>query len=70
MSILKNNLGLQNEVCYHGNQHAAVLVSCKNTEEAVLAYDPIHLDYINALTKWIDKTNRCAHYCYPTHFSL
>ena len=51
MSILKNNLGLQNEVCYHGNQHAAVLVSCKNTEEAVLAYDPIHLDYINALTK-------------------
>ena len=51
MSILKNNLGLQNEVCYHGNQRAAVLVSCKNTEEAVLAYDPIHLDYINALTK-------------------
>ena len=51
MSILKNNLGLQNEVCYHGNQRAAVLVSCKNTEETVLAYDPIHLDYINALTK-------------------
>ena len=42
---------LQNEVCYHGNQGAAVLMSCKNTEESVFPYDPIRLDYIVALTK-------------------
>ena len=52
MSIFKTFiLVLQNEVCYHGNQRAAVLMSCKNTEETVLAYDPIHLDYIVVLTK-------------------
>ena len=51
ISIFKDILVLQNEDCYHGNQHAAVLMSCKNTEETVLAYDPIHLDYIDVLTK-------------------
>ena len=48
MSIFKDILV---KVCDHGNQHAAVLMSCKNTDETVLAYDPIHLDYIVALTK-------------------
>ena len=51
MSIFKDILVLQNEICYHGNQHAAVLMPCKNTEETVLAFDPFHLDYIVALTK-------------------
>ena len=53
MSIFKDILHvvLQNDVCYHCNQRAAVLMSCKNTEETVLAYDSIHLDYIVALTK-------------------
>ena len=51
MSIFKDILVLQNEVCYHGNQRAAVLMSCKNTEETVLAYDQIYLDYIFALAK-------------------
>ena len=51
MSIFKDILDLRNEVCYHGNQRAAVLMSCKNTEETIRAYDPIHLDYIVALTK-------------------
>ena len=51
MHIFKDILVLQNEVCYHGNRCAAVLMSCKNTEETVLAYDQIHLDYIVALTK-------------------
>ena len=37
MSIFKDILVLQNEVGYHGNQRAAVLMSCKNTEETVLA---------------------------------
>ena len=46
MSIFKDILVLQNEVCYHGNQGAAVLMSCKNTEEIVLAYNPIRLDDI------------------------
>ena len=36
------------EVCYHGNQRPAVLMTCKNKEETVLAYDPIHLDYIQS----------------------
>ena len=49
MSIFKDILDLQNKVCYHGNQRAAVLMSCKNTEETVLTYNPIHLDYIVAL---------------------
>ena len=70
MSIFQDILVLQNEVCYHGNQHAAVLMSCKNTEETVLAYDPIHLDHIVALIKVIDDIIRRALYCYPTHFSL
>ena len=51
MSILKTFFVLKTEVCYHGNQHAAVFMSCKNTEESVLAYDPIHLDYKVALSK-------------------
>ena len=70
MSSFKDILVLQNEVCYHGNQRDAVLMSRKNTEESVLAHDPIQLDYIVALTKWIDSIFRCAFYCYPTHFSL
>ena len=69
MSIFEEILVLNNEVCYHGNQHAAVLMSCKSTEETVLAYHPIHLDYIVALSKLIDNLIRCALYCYPTHFS-
>ena len=48
MSIFKDILVLQNEVCYDGIQHAAVY-----TEETVHAYDPIHLDYMVALTKQI-----------------
>ena len=52
MSIFKDLLVLQNEVCYHGNQHAAVFMSCKNTEETIPAYEPIHLDYIDFLSKW------------------
>ena len=51
MRIFKDILVLENEVCYHGNQHAAVLMSCKNSEETVLAYGSIHLDYIVALIK-------------------
>ena len=51
MSIFKNILVLQNEICFHGNQRAVVLMSCKNTEETVLANDPIHLDFIIAITK-------------------
>ena len=47
----KDILVLKNEVCYHGNQRVAVLVSCTNTEESVLAYDQIHLDDVVALTK-------------------
>ena len=46
MRIFKDILVQQNEVCYHGNQCAAALMSCKNTEDNVLAYDQIHLDYI------------------------
>ena len=53
-----------------GNQGAAVLMSCKNTEETVLAYDPIRFEYKVALTKLIDNMIRCALYCYHTHFSL
>ena len=48
MSIFKDILILQNEVC---NQRAAALMSCTNTEETVLAYDPIHSDKKVALTK-------------------
>ena len=51
MSIFKDILVLQNGVCYNGNQRAAVLMSFKITEETGLEYDPIHLDYIVALTK-------------------
>ena len=51
MSNFKDILALQNEVCYYGYKGAAILMSCKNTEESALAYDPIHLDYIVALTK-------------------
>ena len=65
MSIFKDILVLQNEVCYHGNQHAAVY-----TEETAHAYDPIHLDYMVALTKRIDNIILCALNCYPAHFSL
>ena len=48
MSIFKTFFVLQTEVGYHSNQRVAVLMSCKNTEETVLAYDPNHLDYIVA----------------------
>ena len=51
MSILLDILDSQNEVCYNGNQLTAVLMSCKNKEETVLAYDPIHLDYKVELSK-------------------
>ena len=51
MSIFKDLLVLQNEVCYHGNQHAAVFMSCKNEEETIPAYEPIHLDYVDVLSK-------------------
>ena len=40
-------------------------MSCKNTEETVLAYDPIHLYYIDVLTKRIDNTIGCALYLLP-----
>ena len=48
MNIFKDILVLQNEVCYHSNQRAAVLMSCKNSDETVLAFYLIHLDYIVA----------------------
>ena len=51
MSNWEDILVLQNEVCYYGNQRAAVLMSCKNAEEFVIVYDPIHLDYIVDLTE-------------------
>ena len=72
MSIFKDILHvvLQNDVCYHCNQRAAVLMSCQNTEETVLAYDSIHLDYIVALTKWIENISRCALCCYPPLLSI
>ena len=49
--FFKDNLVLLNEVCFLGNQRAAVLMSCKNTEETVLAYDPLYLDYIVAFKR-------------------
>ena len=70
MSMFKDILVLQNQVCFHGNQHAVILMSCKNTEATALAYGPIHLDYTVALTKCIDNIIRYALYRYPTHFSL
>ena len=70
MSIFKDLLILQNQVCFHGNQHAVILIICKNTEENALIYGPIHFDDTVALTKRIDNIIRCALYCYPTHFSL
>ena len=50
MSIFKDLLVLQNQVCFHGNQHAVILMLCKNTEETALIYGPIHLDDTVALT--------------------
>ena len=44
MSIFKDLLVLQNQVCFHGDQHAVILMSCKNTKETALVYGPIHLD--------------------------
>ena len=70
MSIIKGLLVLQNQVCFHGNQHAVILTSFKNTEETALVYGPIHLDDTVALTKCIENIIRCALYCYPTHFLL
>ena len=70
MSIIKGLLVLQNQVCFHGNQHAVILMSCKNTEETALVYGPIHLDDTVALTKCIENIIRCALYFYPTHFLL
>ena len=70
MSIFKDLLVLQNQVCFHGNQHAVILMLCKITEETALIYGPIHLDDTVALTKCIDNIIRFAPYCYPTHFSL
>ena len=67
MSIFKDLLVLQNQVCSHGNKHAVILISCKNTEETALAYGPIHLDYTVASTLCIDNIIRYALYCYPTH---
>ena len=66
----KDLLVLQNQVCFHGYQHAVILMSCKNTEETALVYDPIHLDDTVAFTECIDNIIRCALYCYPAHFSL
>ena len=60
MSILRD--------CFHGNQHAVILMSCKNTEETALTYGQIHLDYTVALTKYIGNIIRCALYCYPPTF--
>ena len=70
MSIIKDLLVLQNQVCFHCNQHAVILMSCKNTEETALVYGPIHLADTVALTKCIDNIIRRALYCYSTHFSL
>ena len=70
MSIFKDLLVLQNQVCFHANQLAVILTSCKNTEETALVYGPSHLDETVALIKCIDNIIRCALYCYPTHLSL
>ena len=67
MSIFKDRFALQNQVCFHSNQHAVILMSCKNTEETALVYGPSHIDSTVALTKCIDNIIRCALYCYPTH---
>ena len=66
MSVFEDLLALQNQVCFHGNQHVVILMSCKNTEETALVYGPSYLDDTVALTKCIDKIIRCALYCYPT----
>ena len=50
MCIFKDLLALQNQVCFHGNQHAVILMSCKNTEETALVYGQSHLDDTGALT--------------------
>ena len=65
MSILKDLLALQNQVCFHGNQHAVILMSCNNTEETALVYGPSHLDDTVTLTKCIGNIIRCVLYCYP-----
>ena len=70
MSIFKDLLVLQNQVCFHDNKHAVILMLRKNTEETALINGLIHLDDTVALTKCIDNIIRCALYCYPTHFSL
>ena len=51
MSIFKTFEIYIFEVCYHGKQRAAVLMSRKNTEDTVFAYALIYLDYKVALTK-------------------
>ena len=51
MSIFKDLLVLQNQVCFHDNKHAVILMLCKNTEETALINGPIHLDDTVALTK-------------------
>ena len=50
MSVFKDILFWKNEDWYYGNQHTAALMLFNNTEESVLVYDPLHLDYIFALT--------------------
>ena len=70
MSIFKDLLVLQNQVCFHGYQHTVILMLCQNTEETSLIYGRIHLDDTVALTKCFDNIIRSALYCYPTHFSL
>ena len=68
MTVCQDITVLENEVCYHGNQLTAVLLSCNNIEDTVLVYDPLHLDYIVVLNKLIGNTTRCAIFVTPTTF--
>ena len=51
MTVFHGFLFWKKEDCYHGNQVTAVLMPCYNTEETVLVYDPLNLDYVFALSK-------------------